>query len=143
MTRPPNISRGRCRTCKALIWWAQKPDGGWHRPLEQYEPESLLVRIDSDGVARLMEGPVFVSHVCNPEEIEKAQAEITEWNRTHVPNSSTLFTEVEIACPRCGAEIGELCRPLDPEKYAKAAGTKGRTHLVTVHEARRERRTND
>lgn len=118
------------------VYWAKRSDGrmGWHPPLELVATEGLLQVVD--GVAQPVTVPTFRLHKCNPEKIEDAIRQREEWIRTHIPGSQHLRVEVTVECPRCGAKVDELCRPLRPAQYKQSVyGDKG--HLQNAHEERR------
>lgn len=126
MNRPRDgASSARCKQCRATVWWATKPGGGWHRPLDQYLVEDLITV--SEGQAHLTHGWFYRVHHCDPAQVQQ----VAEERARYVPQSGHLLTEVAVPCPRCGAEVGELCRTL-----SKSHRSKYGDHLRCAHPAR-------
>ena len=129
-----NVSSGRCKVCGQRIAWAQRVGGGWHRPLDVVDASALVI-VDAAGYVQEVPAPLFRIHVWSSEDVAAHEAALAEYNATHVEGSSHTLLDVTVACPRCNAEVGERCRPLNPEQYRKANKFNG-DHLVTPHKER-------
>lgn len=128
VNRPRNgASHARCKQCGAAVVWAQKPGGGWHRPLEEHYLMGLITI--TDGVAHLTDECYYRVHVCSQADLDRVALERAQF----VPGSGHLLTEIAVPCPRCGAEVGERCRTISESHRAKYGD-----HLQTPHPARQQ-----
>lgn len=126
VNRPRNgASHALCKQCGAAIVWAQKPGGGWHRPLEEHHLMGLITI--TDGVAHLTDECYYKVHQCDPTMVSRREQERARF----VPDSGHLLTEVAVPCTRCGAEVGEVCRTIS-ESHRQKYGDR----LRTAHPAR-------
>jgi hypothetical protein len=117
-------SSARCKQCRAEVWWAHKPGGGWHRPLERTCIETITV---TEGVAHLTDVPMYQVHRCDPQVLD----EVAQDQARYFPGSGHLLTEVAVPCSRCAAEVGETCRTLSDSHRQKYGD-----HLRVAHPAR-------
>lgn len=110
------MRRSICRSCGEVVFWFKKPDGNFHRPVDELEHGIWVI----DDVVQPTSMTVYKFHYCDEEKVEIFKVKAIRddvLQREYLEARNKAREEgLKYPCPKCDAAIGEACINISMKK---------------------------